>query len=404
MTDFSFTDMQVVLEWFRWSPTEWMLTFLLFLSFLVQLYYYLVFFRGIPRWSKRIHSGKIDLAEKQVPVSVIITASNQREILAKHLPLFLEQDYPEFQVVVVDDASSDETGDLLKDLCLRYPHLYHTFVPPGVQSISSKKIALTVGIKAARYDYLLFTDANCEPSGNQWISSMMRQFTPDTTVVLSYSRFDEVKGVLKKLIAYDNLFQAIRYLGMAVCKKPYMGVGRNMAYRKDLFFGQRGFASHLNLHTGEDDLFISDVAKGSNTRIEASPESVIHVVSEDPKYLWKDGKFNQLQTSNYYRTSARFRTGLEIFSRYIFYGMSLTLLLLSLIHWNLPLLIVFVVFFLARFTVQVSVINSCAKILKERRFFMSVLFFDLLLPYYSLLLSFDSFFHRRKSSTRQILH
>lgn len=392
------------LEWFQWSDTEWILASAYGFFFLVQLYVYVVFFSGVPRFAKRVNAGKIKLAEEQPPVTIIITTRDQEAILARQLPLILEQEYPEFQVVVVNDASSDETDDLLKKLASQYAHLYHTFVPPGVQSVSTKKMALSVGIKAAKYDYLLFTEANCLPSGPHWIASMMQQFTPNTTVVLSYSRYETIKGVFKRIIAYDNLFQSMRYLGLAAAKRPYMGIGRNLAYRKELFFSQKGFASHLNLNSGEDDLFISDVAKGSNTRVEVSPAAVMNIVTEDVKSHWKETRINQIYTSAFYKPMAKFRTGIEIFSRYAFYGLFIALLVVGLIDGNLPLLIAAGVLFLIRWIVQMIVINKTSKTLKDRRFYFFILLYDLFIPCYVMLLRFDKMFHRRKSYSRQVLH
>jgi glycosyltransferase involved in cell wall biosynthesis len=391
-------------EWFQWSVTEWVLAGSIGLFLLIQLYYYVVFFSGVPRFAKRVNSGKIKLADNQPPVTVIITTRDQELILAKQLPLILEQEYPDYQVVVVNDASSDDTDELLKKMALQYPHLYHTFVPEGVQSVSTKKMALTVGIKAAKYDYLLFTEANCLPSGPHWIASMMQQFTTGTSVVLSYSRYETIKGVFKNLIAYDNLFQGMRFLGLAASKRPYMGIGKNLAYRKELFFHQKGFASHLNLFSGEDDLFISDVAKGSNTRVEVSPAAVMNIVTEDVKSHWKEARINQIYTSTYYKPMAKFRTGMELFSRYAFYTLFITLLVFGLLNWNLPLLIVDGVLFLLRYIVQLVVINYTAKTLNDKRFYLSILIFDLFLPCYVMLLRFDKMFHRRKSYTRQLLH
>lgn len=392
------------LEWFQWSVVEWVLAGALSFFLLIQLYFYLVFFSGVPRYAKRIKSGKTGVNDQQPPVTVIITTRDQEAILARQLPLILEQDYPEFQVVVVNNGSSDETDDLLKLFAAAHPHFYHTFVPQGVQNISTKKMALTVGIKAAKYDYLLFTEANCLPSSNQWIASMMRQFTPGTSVVLSYSRYEAIKGVCKKLIAYDNLFQGMRYLGLAASKRPYMGIGRNLAYKKELFFEQKGFASHLNLQSGEDDLFISDVAKRSNTRVEVSPEAVMNIVTEDVKSHWKEARINQIYTSTYYKPMARLRNGVEIFSRYAFYALFLSILVFSLINSNWPLLIVDGVLLLFRLITQLLVVNRTANALNDKRFYFSVLVFDLILPFYVLFLRFDKMFYRRKSYTRQVLH
>lgn len=394
----------MILDWFQWTVTEWILASGLGLFFLLQLYFYLFFFRGIPRFSKRVATGKVGVSTEQPPVTVIITTRDQEYILSRQLPLILEQDYPEFQVVVVNNGSSDETDDLLNNLQQKYPHLYHTFVPQGVQNISTKKMALTVGIKAAKYEHLLFTEANCMPSGNQWIQSVVRQFVPGVSIVLAHSRYEKLKGVFSKLIAYDNLFQAMRYLGLAASKRPYMGIGRNLAYKKELFFNQKGFASHLNLYSGEDDLFISDVAKRANTRVEVSPDSVMQIVTEDAISHWKETRINQIYTSAYYKPMARFRNGVEIASRFAFYGLFITLLVISLLNANMPLLIADAAFFLVRYIVQLVVLNSNAKALNDKRFYFLIPIFDLFLPCYVLLLRFDKMFHRRKSYTRQVLH
>jgi glycosyltransferase involved in cell wall biosynthesis len=387
-----------------WSPIEWILIASFILFFLIQIWFYLKIFGGIRKWTGKIASKKIELNEENTPVSVIITASNQMDSLAKNLPLILEQEYPEFQVVVVDDASMDETTNLLNELKARYPHLYHTFVPSGVQNISARKIALTVGIKAAKYDVLLFTDANCVPSSDQWIHCMMRQFTPQTNLVLSYKCYDHFNGFFKYLMAYDNLFGAIRYLGMAVAGKPYMGVGQNMAYRKDLFFKHKGFASQLNINTGEDDVFVSAVVQRSSTRIEVSPDAVMYVDSSDSAYRWKEERMNRLQTSKYYKPLARFLISLEVLSRIGCYGLFIALLLVSLINQIFSLLIVAGLFFLIRLIVQLRVVNASARILQEKRFYFSLLLFDLILPFYSFVLRIEGLLKKRILHTRQVLH
>ena len=150
----------------------------------------------------------------------------------------------------------------------KYPHLYHSFTPDSARYISHKKLALTLGIKASKYDWLVFTETNCIPASKDWLKLMARNFTSQTQVVLGYSGYDRTKGWLHKRTAFDTLFQSLRYLGFALAGKPYMGIGRNLAYRKELFFQQKGFSKYLNLQRGEDDLFINQLATPSNTRVE----------------------------------------------------------------------------------------------------------------------------------------
>lgn len=159
----------------------------------------------------------------------------------------LEQDYPQFEVIVINDGNTDESEDYLTILEEKYPHLYHSFVPDSSRYISRKKLAVTLGIKASKYEWLVFTNANCMPQSNQWLRLMARNFTSRTQVVLGYSGYERGKGWLHKRVAFDNLFTSMRYLGFALAGSPYMGIGRNLAYRKELFYQQKGFSAHLNL-------------------------------------------------------------------------------------------------------------------------------------------------------------
>ena len=387
-----------------WTAIEWVLVLSALLVFALQLWYYLGFYRGIPRWAKRLDMGIAVLNDEKLPVSVVITANNQQKNLIKNLPFILEQDYPEFQVVVVDDASDDESSNVLGELCKKYPHLYHTFVPQGVQNISARKIALTVGIKAAKYEVVLFTDANCKPVSNQWIKSIMRQFTPETEVVLSYSRYGNLKGLWANLITYDNLFKAVRYLGMASSGKPYMGVGQNMAYRKALFFEQRGFASHLKLNNGEDDLFVSEIAKRTNTRIEVSSDAIIQIETMHPIELWIDHRINRLHTSSYYKPSSKYLHGTEIITRFLSFALFFALLAIGLTKMDLFLILIGSVLFLTRLIVQVTTINACASTLNEKKFYFLVPIFDFVLPLYSLFQRIEGLLLRRRKHSHQILH
>lgn len=394
----------MILEWFRLSMVELILLASLLLAFFVQLYFYLYYYRGVIRKSHRISKGKAALGTAEPPVSIIICAKDQAISLEKNLPSILEQDYPEFQVVVVNDASQDETEDVLIRLEQSYPGLYHTFVPEGVQNVSTRKMAMTIGIKAAKYDILLLTDANCVPKSNQWISSMARHFTDNCDIVLAFSSYPKIKGFLKHLVSYDNMFTALQFMGFSEAGKPYMGFGRNMAYRKELFFKNRGFASHLNLQSGEDDLFIGEIANSGNTSIDVSPESIVCADTSDVWNHWKEQKMNRIATSSYYSAGTRFRTGVESFSRFLFYGLSIVLLVLGIIGLNIVLIAVSGVLLIIRYVLQLNVVNSSSKCFDEHRFYLSIPFFDMLLPVIGLWFRITRAFHKEKSYTWRVLH
>ena len=252
---------------------------ILLFSALIQILYYIfiygkLFFykRKIPRVSKK-------------PVSVIICAKNEEENLKKFLPGILAQDYPEYEVIVVNDCSTDGTALLLAEFKEKYPHLYYTTIEPDRKFMHGKKLAISIGIKAAKSEWLLFTDADCQPVSKSWISRMQENFSDKRQIVLGYGGYFKRKTLLNLIIRYDTAFIAATYFSYALAGIPYMGVGRNLAYRKSLFFEKKGFGSHKKLLSGDDDLFVNKHGRKKNIRIEISRDS--HTLSEPEKH-WKN--------------------------------------------------------------------------------------------------------------------
>lgn len=348
----------------------------LLLSFLIQSFYYLYFYTGILCHSHRENKGKIPYITIRPSVSVIICARNENEHLKQFLPSVLEQKYPNYEVIVVNDGSSDNTEETLLELQKQYPHLYHTYIPEDAMVMSSKKMALTVGIKAAKHDLLVFTDADCKPVSRDWLNCLIRNFDNKTNFVLGYGAYEQKKGILGHLISYDTFTIALQYLGFAKRGHPYMGVGRNLAYRKELFFKNKGFASILHLQSGDDDLFVNQHATGNNTRIEVNEQSI--TISE-PKQNFSDWfyqKQRHLSTSKYYRFGTDIMIGTEVLSRGLFY---LSLLILCIIS-PLEIKIFGLGIYFLRWLIQALVINLSAKHFGERQFYLSIIFFDILLP------------------------
>ena len=361
---------------FSFSLIELIIVGILFLAFAYQLYFYLRYLNGVLRYRTRIKKDKVSFLTEQPPVSVIICAKDEADNLRKFLPFILEQDYPDFEVIVINDGSTDETEILLNDLCQENPKLKTTFVPIGANNLSTKKLGLTLGIKAAKNDLLLFTDADCMPEDKNWIACMARNFTIETDFVLGYGAYLQKKGFLNRLITYDTLFIGLQYLGMALARKPYMGVGRNLAYRKETFFAQKGFASTLHLTSGDDDLMVNKASNNHNTRIEIAPDSITWSEPKTTFRNWLFQKERHLSASTYYKDSSKLRLFLEPFMRGLFY---LTLIL-AFIFGNLITMITAGVFFIARFVVQTSVLNNSAKYFGDRKHFFMVPFFDIYLP------------------------
>jgi cellulose synthase/poly-beta-1,6-N-acetylglucosamine synthase-like glycosyltransferase len=379
---------------FSFSLFELVLMALLTIAFIHQLYFYFRYINVVLRLNKKEQKGKRVFATAQPPVSVIICAKDEADNLRNFLPAILNQDYPDFEVIVINDGSTDETTDLLKEFREIYPNLRTTFVPVSANIISTKKLGLTLGVKAAAHEWLLFTDADCVPKDKHWIAKMARNFTDDTEFVLGYGAYFHKKGFINRLITFDTLFIALQYLGMAASRKPYMGVGRNMAYRKQTFLDQKGFASTLHLKSGDDDLMVNKAANAKNTRVEISPESVTWSEPNTNYKSWFFQKERHLSVASFYSSLSKFRLSLEPISRGLLYFS----LLLLFIFGNLITICASTALFLIRYIVQLVVVNNAAKHFGENKFYLSLILFDIYLPLVTLyILTIGRTFSREKS-------
>ena len=361
---------------FSFSETELILFGLFFLVFIHQIYFYWRYIGGILRQRKKIKKGKISFSNATPPVSVIICAKNEEKNLLINLPVILEQDYPNFEVVVVNDSSADDTEFVLDRFKKKYSHLHTTFVPIGTKNISTKKLGLTLAIKAAKYDLLLFTDADCIPADGQWISKMTRNFLADTEIVLGYGAYKEENSLLNRLITYDTLFIGLQYMGMAVTGKPYMGVGRNMAYTKEMFMRQNGFTSSAHLISGDDDLLVNEASSKHNTEVEISPESITFSEPNRKFSKWFYQKLRHLSVSNNYTNKSKFRLVVEPITRGFFYGLFLALLFVG----NIITIGVAALLFIVRLATQLLIINKSSKHFKGRKYIALLPVFDIFLP------------------------
>ncbi len=322
---------------------------------------------------------------RKSPVSIVICAKNEEENLKKNLALVLEQDYPDYEVIVVNDASTDKSDDVLRDLKNMYPHLRTSNINENIHIRRGKKLALTVGIKAARHDWVLLTDADCIPAGKNWLSTMQRGFSKETGIVLGYGGYRRTKGLLNLIIRYDAFFIAMQYFGYALAGAPYMGVGRNLAYRRELFFKNKGFATHYELASGDDDLFINEIAGKTATRIEIRKES--HTRSE-PESTWRDWYFQKkrhLTTGTRYRPLTKFLLGSELLCRLLFYT-SFVLLLI----FRFPLPFVLGVFIL-RMLSTIVVIKLAMTRLNEKYLLLISPLLDIVLPLIHIYMVFSNY-------------
>jgi len=304
-------------------------------AWMYQLYFYLRYILAAVRRTKPNTTGHVQQTDAP-GVSIIVCARNEEANLRDYLQALLTQDYPLFEVIVVNDGSVDNSRELLEYWEKRYSNLRLTFVPQGAKVGSTKKLAITLGAKAAQYDYLLLTDADCRPESNRWIAEMMQGFSQQPAangqqpieIVLGFGAYFCRRSMLNRLIQFDTLFCGLQYLGMAACGHPYMGVGRNLAYSKRLFFAHGGFQGLMDRRAGDDDLLVNREATAQNTAVVCTPQSLTWSV---PKLTWRDWfrqKRRHLSVSPGYRTATKCRLLCEPLTRGILYGALIALIVL----------------------------------------------------------------------------
>jgi glycosyltransferase involved in cell wall biosynthesis len=292
-------------------------------------------------------------------ISVIICARNELQNLQKLIPLLLSQDYPDFEIVIIDDRSDDPMYDYMLEQRASQKNLKLVRVNYTPEGMNPKKFALTMGIRSARFNNLLFTDADCIPTGNQWIKTMAKNIAGKEEIILGYSPYLKMPGLLNALIRYDAFFTAVQYFSFALAGLPYMGVGRNLAYKKPLFMKLKGFFKHIPVTGGDDDLFVNRAATKNNISVCLDPESFNFSIPKETWYDWYRQKTRHLSVGKYYKANHKFLLGMLAVSNLLFY---LTAIPLFFFPITLPLVAVGFIWKIANHAV---VMNQIKKKLNE---------------------------------------
>lgn len=311
-----------------------MITTVLLYTFLgvaaIQIIYYLFF--SVFAFAKKTDSGTQNLPD----VSVLICAKNESENLRKNIPSILEQEYPNFELVLINDASTDDTLQIMESFKKNSNKIKIVNVEENENFWRNKKYALTLGIKAAKHDYLLFTDADCKPASNKWIYEMASNFSSNKSFVLGYGKYQSKRNsFVNLLVRYETLLTAIQYFSYALLKNPYMAVGRNLAYKKDEFFKTKGFINHIQVCSGDDDLFIQEAADRHNTTINFNPQSFTTSTPPSNFKQWFRQKRRHVSTAHHYRLYHKILLGLFFMSKFLFWILFPITLVLS--NYYIPL-------------------------------------------------------------------
>lgn len=341
--------------------------FILFqVSFFIQLYFLVSDQSVLASYKPREKVKKVS-----VPISVIISARNEANNLRENLPAILEQKYPDFEVVVVNDCSFDSSDLVLEELAKAWPHLKIVTITEHARFKTGKKFALTLGIKAAKNEHLLFTDADCKPSSPNWITRMASNFKGKVQIVLGYSPYTRTANFLNPFIRFETIKTAVNYLSAALNGDAYMGIGRNLAYTKTLFFGAKGFAAHMHVLSGDDDLFVNQNATPANTAIEMHPEAFVYTEAKTTLPDWFRQKRRHFGVGNLYKSRHRKLLSLDALSGFLFY----VLFVLCLVFNFEPLLALGI--FIFRLIFQVIIYRKTFSKLDGRQFIWYLPLFDM---------------------------
>ncbi|WP_299552761.1 glycosyltransferase [Seonamhaeicola sp.] len=297
---------------------------------------------------------------KKLAVSVIICAKNEAENLKNFLPSIVSQEYPDFEIVLINDASHDNTLEVMEAFKRKHNNIKIVDVKNVEAFWGNKKYALTLGIKASENDYFLFTDADCKPLSKYWIREMSSYFSNQKSIVLGYGAYTKIKNsFLNKLVRFETLVTAIQYFSFAKSGLAYMGVGRNLAYTKKAFFSANGFINHIRVRSGDDDLFVNQIATTKNTAVCYTKRSM---TTSNPKTAFKDWfkqKRRHVSTAKHYKLKHKILLTLIYCTQFLFWTLAIALFA-TLFNWQMVLAL-----FLLRLITQYAVYWPSAKKLNE---------------------------------------
>lgn len=357
-------------------PIDWSeIIFYLFTGVtVVQVFYYLFFFSRIA-----FYKPKQKTQSQQHPVSVIICARDEDENLARNLPGVLVQNYRStWEAIVVNDNSLDDSKYILQELKKTFKSLKVVELTQEAKLIPGKKYPLSIGIREAKHEVLLLTDADCVPASEYWVEKMQDAYGENTEIVLGYGAYHKKSSVLNKIIRFETFHTALQYLSYALAGSPYMGVGRNLSYKKNLFLRNKGFSSINHIPSGDDDLFINKVATKKNTAVIIDPDAVTRSVPKTTWSGWFKQKSRHFTTAKYYKAKHKFMLGQYFSTQFLFYPLFIASLIFYSWQWSL-------IVFGARFLVQAVIFYKAMKKMDEKDLWPWFLLLDLWMFFYYLI-------------------
>lgn len=355
------------------------LILLLIITFICQIAYS-VYYSTIAKYKPLTQS-------KPEPVSVIVVVGRDAQYIEQGLPMLLEQEYPEFEVVVVNDCGGTDIDIELRKLARAYKNLRFTTIKRDELFNHSRKIPLNLGIKAARYENVIITDTNAHPTTEWWLATMCQGFE-GADLVIGYTGMDVEKGVAKKYIRCSRFASSIRFLSAAIAQRPYKGIYNNIGFKKELYFSHRGY-THLRMTVGEDDLYVQRVAKHSAPQVVVAQKATMRQsYGGGMRWWWNEQKYRSY-AFRYYPKSVKIRTFVDLFTRALFFKSAFSIAILALMGLieNYYVWIGTALLVLLRELILLLIIKKIAHKLCEIKIIWSYLLYDFVAPYAEALLA-----------------
>lgn len=361
---------------------------------LIQLFYYLFFFTRLAFYGKSTNYGSL-----QPGVSVLVCAWNEKENLTELIPLLEAQEYPNFEIILLDDRSDDGSEKFIRENIGQWRHIRYIRINDQFDHVTPKKYALTVGMKQAKYPIALMTDADCRPSSNHWITAMTSQVSDEKDIVLGFSPYQKLSGFLNWFIRIETFYTAVQYLSFSLAGLTYMGVGRNVLYKRSVFFANKGFYTHRHVFGGDDDIFLNEVATSSNTTISLESESFVYSIPKTSWKTWYKQKQRHMSVSKYYRARNKMMLGLLSGAHVAIWVLGITVLALGLWDHDISLLIALGIAFAIRWIVQWFLLILINIKLDKTVEWFSLLLMDFALFVYYLIFGFLAITKRKPRTT-----
>jgi glycosyltransferase involved in cell wall biosynthesis len=358
--------------------------FIVFCSFVLIQFLYVFFIHRKLAFYKEVPAPT---ESKLPPVSIIIAARNESDNLYENLPSILNQNYPEFEVIVVNNQSIDDSSWLLTAFCQQFPNLRVVELGRNKHLRPGKKLPITLAIKAAKYEHFVLTDADCKPTSSNWLQLMASKFSNEKQIIIGYGPFTKTKGFVNRIIRFDTSWIGVNYLSMALAKVPYMGVGRNIAYTKSVFNSVNGFKSHYSISSGDDDLFIQEAAKKNNYTIQIDSDSYCYSPAAPNWSSWVRQKTRHYSTSSRYKKLKKYLLGIYPLTLVAMYGTFVSLLFIKETIILGSGIFLFILLF--KWWIQ----GRCFRQIKEKSFGNYFLFWDL---FYAIIIPFLYYISERK--------